>query len=130
MMTPAYETQNAVPPPVSAATAMLKALANEHRLMMLCALAEGPMAVSDINRRVPIAQSALSQHLARLRADGVVVARRNGVQTHYALASARARRLVAAVCAEYRITPPGHEPQPERAHQAERAADTAVPVLR
>lgn len=129
-MTPVYKAQDAIQQPVSAAAAMLKALANEHRLMMLCALAQRPMAVSDLNRRVPIAQSALSQHLARLRAAGVVVAQRRGAETHYALASARARRLVAAVCAEYRINPLGHEPQPEWTHQAERAADTAVPVLR
>jgi DNA-binding transcriptional ArsR family regulator len=129
-MTPAFKTQDAIQQPISAAATMLKALANEHRLMMLCALAQRPMAVSDINRRVPIAQSALSQHLARLRTAGVVVAQRRGTQPHSALASARARRLVAAVCAEYRINAPGHEPQPEWTHQAERAADTAVPVLR
>lgn len=129
-MTLAYKTQNTNQQPVNAAATMLKALANEHRLMVLCALAQRPMAVSDINRRVPIAQSALSQHLARLRADGVVVAQRRGAQTHYALASARARRLVAAVCAEYHITQPGHGTQHDWADQTDRAADTAVPVLR
>lgn len=118
----------AIQEPVRAATGMLKALANEHRLSMLCALSERPMAVSDINRRVPIAQSALSQHLARLRTDGVVVARRSGAQTLYALASARARRLVAAVCAEYRIAEPGHAAEPPWGDQTDRAAGNALPA--
>ena len=85
------------------ATAMLKAIGNTHRLLMLCALAQRPMAVCDLNRRVPIAQSALSQHLARLRSAGLVVAQRDGPRIRYALANARTRRLIEAVCTEYRI---------------------------
>ena len=84
---------------VSAAAATLKALANEHRLLLLCALAERPMSVSELNLRVPIAQSALSQHLARLRTAGVVKTRRCGPQTRYELIDARCRRLLEAVCA-------------------------------
>ncbi|WP_290616937.1 ArsR/SmtB family transcription factor [Immundisolibacter sp.] len=82
---------------------MLKAIGNTHRLLMLCALAQRPMAVCDLNRRVPIAQSALSQHLARLRSAGLVVAQRDGPRIRYALANARTRRLIEAVCTEYRI---------------------------
>jgi DNA-binding transcriptional ArsR family regulator len=85
------------------ATAMLKAIGNTHRLLMLCALAQQPMGVCDLNRRVPIAQSALSQHLARLRSAGLVVAQRDGPRIRYALANARTRRLIEAVCTEYRI---------------------------
>lgn len=85
------------------AAAMLKAIGNTHRLLTLCALAERPMAVCDLNRRVPIAQSALSQHLARLRSAGLVVAQRDGPRIRYALADARTRRLIEAVCTEYRI---------------------------
>ena len=85
------------------AAAMLKAIGNTHRLLTLCALAERPMAVCDLNRRVPIAQSALSQHLARLRSAGLVVAQRDGPRIRYALANARTRRLIEAVCTEYRI---------------------------
>ncbi|MFP5463565.1 MAG: ArsR/SmtB family transcription factor [Gammaproteobacteria bacterium] len=85
------------------ATAMLKAIGNAHRLLTLCALAERPLAVCDLNRRVPIAQSALSQHLARLRSAGLVVSQRDGPKILYALADARARRLIDALCAEYRI---------------------------
>lgn len=82
---------------------MLKAIGNTHRLLVLCALAQQPMAVCDLNRRVPIAQSALSQHLARLRSAGLVVAQRDGPRIRYALANARTRRLIEAVCTEYRI---------------------------
>ena len=85
------------------ATAMLKAIGNTHRLLTLCVLAERPLAVCDINRRVPIAQSALSQHLARLRSAGLVVTQRDGPKIRYALADARTRRLIDALCAEYRI---------------------------
>lgn len=85
------------------ATAMLKAIGNTHRLLVLCALAQRPMAVCDLNRRIPIAQSALSQHLARLRSAGLVVAQRDGPRIRYALADARTRRLIEAVCTEYRI---------------------------
>lgn len=110
-----------------AAVAMLKALANEHRLLMLCALAERPMAVWDLNRRIPIAQSALSQHLARLRTAGVVVAQRDGAGTRYALANTQARRLVAAVCAEYRIARADHAPPPDRVYGLGRVAGTGLP---
>jgi len=85
------------------ATTMLKAIGNTHRLLTLCALAEQPLAVCDLNRRVPIAQSALSQHLARLRSAGLVVTERDGPRTLYALADARTRRLIEAVCTEYQI---------------------------
>lgn len=105
---------------VSAAAATLKALANEHRLLLLGALAERPMSVSELNLRVPIAQSALSQHLARLRAANVVVARRRGTQTQYDLADARVRRLLEAVCAEYGGAMPANPVAPEPCDHAER----------
>lgn len=126
-MIPSHDADGESHDALRAAVAMLKALANEHRLLMLCALAERPMAVWDLNRRIPIAQSALSQHLARLRAAGVVVAQRDGAGTRYALANARARRLVAAVCAEYRIARAGHAPTPDRVYQLGRVAGTELP---
>ena len=52
------------------AAAFLKALANDQRLLVLCALLEGPLSVGDINERVPLSQSALSQHLSVLRDAG------------------------------------------------------------
>lgn len=84
-----------------ATAAILKAIGNEHRLLMLCALAEQPLAVCDLNRQVPLAQSALSQHLARLRDAGLVAAQRDGPKVRYSLADERTRRLMDLLCAEY-----------------------------
>ena len=102
------------------ATTMLKAIGNTNRLLTLCALAERPLAVCDLNRRVPIAQSALSQHLARLRSAGLVVTERDGPRTLYALADARTRRLIETVCVEYRI--PWSVPNLTQAEAADRSA--------
>lgn len=114
---------------VSAAAAVLKALANEHRLLVLCALAERPMSVSELNSRVPIAQSALSQHLARLRVAGVVLARRSGLQTRYELADPRAGRLLDVLCAEFGGTKAPNGAAGDASHHAERVvAGSARPV--
>ena len=58
------------------AAGLMRSLANPHRLMVLCALSEGEMSVGGLNRRVPLSQSALSQHLAVLRKEGLVRTRR------------------------------------------------------
>jgi len=70
----------------SEAARLLRALANPHRLLVLCVLSEGELSVGELNERVPLSQSALSQHLARLRADGLVDTRREAQTIHYALA--------------------------------------------
>lgn len=88
---------------LAAASATLKAMGNAHRLLALLALAQRPLAVCELNRQLPLAQSALSQHLARLRAAGLVVCQRDGSRVLYALADERVRRLVEAVSSEYRI---------------------------
>lgn len=113
---------------VSAAAALLKALANEHRLLVLCALAERPMSVSELNSRVPIAQSALSQHLARLRVAGVVLARRCGMQTRYELADRRAGRLLDVLCAEFSGEQTLNSAPGDASHHAERVAGSARPM--
>lgn len=68
-----------------AAEALLKALANSNRLMILCALYEGELSVGELNTRVPLSQSALSQHLATLRRGGQVVCRRDAQMVYYRL---------------------------------------------
>lgn len=68
------------------ASAFLKKLANEHRLMILCALVEREMSVGELNALVPLSQSALSQHLAGLRTAGLVNTRRQGQTIFYAIA--------------------------------------------
>ncbi|MEY4588147.1 MAG: hypothetical protein RL497_223 [Pseudomonadota bacterium] len=84
-----------------AAAAMLKALANEHRLMILCTLLEGEMSVGTLNARLPLSQSALSQHLASLRAAGLVCTRKEAQTVFYQVASAPARLLLATLHSIY-----------------------------
>jgi ArsR family transcriptional regulator len=79
------------------ASALLKALSNEHRLMILCQLGEGELQVSELLDRVGLSQSALSQHLARLRDDGLVSARREGVAVFYRIADPAALKVIAVL---------------------------------
>ena len=73
----------------------LKLLANEHRLLILCHLAAaGEMTVSALADAVGLSQSALSQHLARLRQDGLVAFRRDAQTLHYRVTDQRAVRLL------------------------------------
>ena len=76
-----------VPPEMAArpASELLKALANESRLLILCELLEGERCVNELERVVGLSQSALSQHLARLRRDKVVKTRRDGKTICYSL---------------------------------------------
>ena len=73
---------------------LLKRLANRHRLMILCSLAEGEASVSKLNELIDLSQSALSQHLAVLREDGLVATRREGQTIHYALTDSPALRVI------------------------------------
>ena len=77
-----------------AAAEFLKALANRHRLMILCELHNGERSVSALEAVVPLSQSALSQHLAKLREGGFVATRREAQTIHYRLADARVARLI------------------------------------
>ncbi len=72
----------------------LKALANEKRLMLLCLLAEGDKAVAELMSALDMQQSAVSQQLARLRADNLVTCKRQGKTIRYALASDAVRRII------------------------------------
>lgn len=76
------------------ASRLLKALANEKRLMLLCLLAEGERSVSELNARLELSQSALSQHLAILRDDGLVTTRREAQSIYYGLAQGPAQRVI------------------------------------
>ena len=76
------------------ASRLLKALANEKRLMLLCLLAEGERTVSELNARLDLSQSALSQHLAILRDDGLVTTRREAQSIYYGLAQGPAQRVI------------------------------------
>lgn len=76
------------------ASRLLKALANPNRLMILCVLSQGECSVSELNGRVPLSQSALSQHLAVLRADELVATRRAAQTIYYRTAEGPALRVV------------------------------------
>lgn len=76
------------------ATRQLKALANVNRLMILCILSEKEMSVSELNQKIDLSQSALSQHLAKLRADDLVVTRRQSQTIYYSLKSGIARNII------------------------------------
>ncbi len=70
---------------VEAAVNLLKALSNEKRLLIVCALYKGEKSVGELEKIVGLSQSALSQHLARLRRDRVVSTRRDAQTIYYSL---------------------------------------------
>lgn len=70
---------------IEVAVNLLKALSNEKRLMVICALYQGEKSVGELEEIVGLSQSALSQHLARLRRDGLVNTRRNAQTIYYSL---------------------------------------------
>ena len=77
------------------AVRLLKMVANEKRLLILCFLAaRGEMTVGELVGVVKLSQSALSQHLAKLRADGLVDFRRTSQTLHYRVADQRTLRLL------------------------------------
>ena len=80
-----------------AAAQLLKTLANDQRLRVLCLLVGGELSVGQINERIDLSQSALSQHLARLRADGLVTARRESQAIFYRIADDRIGQLLGAL---------------------------------
>jgi DNA-binding transcriptional ArsR family regulator len=73
---------------------LLKALSNRYRLMILCELNSGERSVSALEAVVPLSQSALSQHLAKLREGGFVATRREAQTIYYALSDERVVRLI------------------------------------
>ncbi len=72
----------------------LKLLANKNRLMILCTLASEELSVKALNERVPLAQSALSQHLASLRENGLVSTRREGATIFYAVSDPKVATML------------------------------------
>ena len=77
---------------------LLKALGNRRRLMVLCKLAEhGEMTVNDLAGEVDLSQSALSQHLAKMRGEGLVAFRREAQALWYRIADPRCEALLATL---------------------------------
>jgi ArsR family transcriptional regulator len=78
--------------------ALLKAMGNARRLMLLCKLVEhGEMTVGDLARDVALSQSACSQHLARMREEGLVAFRRESQALWYRIADSRTEALMASL---------------------------------
>jgi DNA-binding transcriptional ArsR family regulator len=80
------------------AARMLRLLGNERRLLILCQLAiDGEATVGALAEAVGLSQSALSQHLARMREDGLVATRRAAQTIYYRIADPNAARLLATL---------------------------------
>ena len=76
------------------AVSLLKGLANESRLMIMCVLSEGEISVGDLNKRIKLSQSALSQHLAVLREQDLVQTRRESQTIYYRLRDSAAMNII------------------------------------
>ena len=83
------------------AATLLRSVGNPQRLLILCELVEAEAGVGELLQRLELSQSALSQHLAVLRAAGLVRARREGVQVFYSLADGAVRPLMHTLHAIY-----------------------------
>lgn len=84
-------------PNAQKATILLKCMANEWRLMILCQLAEGERSVGELEIELGLSQSALSQHLAILRRERMVQTRRSAQSIIYSLASPEAKAIMATL---------------------------------
>jgi len=95
------------------AASLLKIMANDRRLMVLCELVEaGERSVTELETVTGLSQSALSQHLAKMRHHGIVRTRRSAQTIYYSLASHEARVLIEVLCRLYlphEDTEPGRE---------------------
>lgn len=82
--------------------ALFHALANEKRLLVLCALADGPLEVHEIAESMPeMSKSGLSQHLAALRQAGLVMSEKHGLYVTYSVADDKVLRLLETVKREF-----------------------------
>ncbi len=98
----------------------LKSLCNEHRLLILCSLAEGEKSVGELEQLLEMRQPHLSQHLTRLREEGLVTTRRVSRSIYYRLSSEPAQRVVGLLyelfCARSTPAAPPPEDAPPSDH--------------
>jgi len=78
----------------TAAAALLRAISHEARLLVLCELSNGERTAGELVEHSGLSQSALSQHLAKLRDEGLVATRREAQVIHYRIADQRAQRVL------------------------------------
>ena len=88
------------------ACGLLKAMANEARLMVLCQLIEGEKSVTELQEAIGLSQSAMSQHLAVLREQEIVSTRRDGQSVYYRIANGHAMAVMETLHREYCEAPP------------------------
>ncbi len=74
--------------------AILKQLANPYRLMILCCISTGELTVGDLNQQIDLSQSALSQHLAKLRESKIVTTRRKSQTIYYRISNQKIKYLL------------------------------------
>ncbi|MBR9836251.1 MAG: helix-turn-helix transcriptional regulator [Alphaproteobacteria bacterium] len=86
---PALLEQNA-----TEAASLLKGIANEHRLMVLCQLVHGERSAGELQSGSTLSQSALSQHLSKLREQGLVSTRREAQSIYYSIANPAVSRVI------------------------------------
>ncbi|MCB9982967.1 MAG: winged helix-turn-helix transcriptional regulator [Rhodospirillales bacterium] len=86
---------------IESAAKVLKAMSNERRLLIVCILFMGEKSVGALEEMVGLSQSALSQHLARLRRDGIVQTRRDAQTIYYSLKSDEAEKVLACLHSIY-----------------------------
>jgi len=106
------------------ASALLKAMGNPHRLMILGQLIHSERSVGELERIVGLSQSALSQHLARLRRDNLVKTRRSAQTIYYSLAGNEAAMILATLYQLYcsdRVVPANNEDYEQDAKPARQA---------
>lgn len=87
------------------AARLLKLMASEQRLLLLCRLVEGEASVGVLAEHAKLAQSAASQHLAKMRAEGLVATRREAQTIYYRLENPAAMRVLDTLCEIYRVQP-------------------------
>jgi ArsR family transcriptional regulator, virulence genes transcriptional regulator len=99
------------------ASALLKSLANRHRLLIICQLIESERSVGELAERLGVRDSTVSQHLALMRKDGLVRARRDAQTVWYSIASVAARRIVETLyglyCRPAPLSAPDHLSHPQ-----------------
>ena len=89
---------------------LLKALSNERRVLVLCALYKGEKSVGELEKIIGISQSALSQHLAKLRKEGYVNTRRDAQTIYYSICDDMVTKVFEALCKLYNVTEKGFTP--------------------
>ena len=101
-------------PGLRPAARLMKALSSEARLLILCELGQGERSVGQLGEVVGLSQSALSQHLARLRADGLVRTRRQSQTIFYTLASREVSAVIEVLAGLFCDVQEGHDSKASR----------------